>query len=240
MAAFDCSTSASAFFDGILVVAGIDLHQQAAGLHKLIVGDGNVGDGADHLRTHVHIPSVDERIVREFVIAGMQPPHEASPHQNGHDHSASQSGIRVAAQQTMGTLFRGRALFGFFQGSRISGWTGLCSFCQRRVIWARRTRFPVICRDQVLRRPTGFGPFDHLRTHRDELGPSPAAHVGPYYSMSFMIGTKIIGILRARPAVIRRPVLKWPPTGRPQGGMWVSRISPRSSRRRKIIDRCDT
>jgi hypothetical protein len=91
----------------------------------------------------------------------------------------------------------------------------------------------VICRDQVLRRPTGFGPFDHLRTHRDELGPSPAAHVGPYYSMSFTIGTKIIGILRARPAVIRRPVLKWPPTGRPQGGMWVSRISPRSSRRRE-------
>jgi hypothetical protein len=89
-----------------LVVAGVDLHQQAAGLFKLVVGHGHLGDSADHLGAHAHIAGVDECIVGGFVIAGVQPPHEAACNQGNHDNGDRNGGIWVPGQQAPNPLRR--------------------------------------------------------------------------------------------------------------------------------------
>ena len=93
--------------DRRLVIAGIDLHQKAAGLDELVVGDRHLGDGADHLRAHADISSIDERIVRQFVIAGLQPPHDAANNCGDHSDGCQCGQARMASQQPE------RLLFGF-------------------------------------------------------------------------------------------------------------------------------
>ena len=95
------------FRDRGLVVAGVDLDQQAAGLDKLVVGDGDLDDGAGHLGADAHIACVDKGVVRRFVIAGMQPPHDA-PGNHENEHGGNQrNDIGVAAQQTRRMLLCG-------------------------------------------------------------------------------------------------------------------------------------
>ena len=85
--------------DRRLVIAGIDLHQKAAGLNQLVVGDRHPGDRADDLGAHTDIAGVDERVVRRFIIARLEPPDDTADERSDREDGCECGEARMASQQ---------------------------------------------------------------------------------------------------------------------------------------------